>query len=153
MSLRLFLRASKRLGAYKHAKKARFSDAEARAYSDTIYPPTEADLAYEAASVRRPSAGRRLFKTYIAVGLIWAAPMGASYLFVAAYSLWVFGLTGGLYPSIFALTVGAASAILRVIDWLPALLLWALTDNTYSFWDWLAPGFDVEIIAPVKSSN
>jgi hypothetical protein len=46
-SLRLWTRASKRLGTFKRAKEHGLSDAEARAYSDQIYPPTAADLAYK----------------------------------------------------------------------------------------------------------
>lgn len=45
--LRLFLLASKRIGAYIRATKSGAPGAMARAYSDSVYPPTQADLDYE----------------------------------------------------------------------------------------------------------
>jgi len=44
---RLTLRASKRLGAFKRARGQGMSVADARTYSDRMYPPTAEDLAFE----------------------------------------------------------------------------------------------------------
>jgi hypothetical protein len=43
----LNLRMARRLGAYKRARENGMSIAEARAYSDRLYPPTPDEAAYE----------------------------------------------------------------------------------------------------------
>jgi hypothetical protein len=45
--LRLKARQAKRVGAFVRAKKIGMSDADARAHSDGLYPPTAEDIAYE----------------------------------------------------------------------------------------------------------
>ena len=45
--IKLYLRASKRLGAFAQAKKKGYTTAEARTLSDNLYPPTKEDLEYE----------------------------------------------------------------------------------------------------------
>ena len=47
-TLRLRSRASQRLAAFSRATKQGMPPADARAYSDKLYPPTAEDLAYEA---------------------------------------------------------------------------------------------------------
>ncbi len=44
----LTLRISRRVGAFARAMKDGMSGEQARAYSDSLYPPTRAELAYEA---------------------------------------------------------------------------------------------------------
>jgi hypothetical protein len=45
--LRLFVRATKRLGAFVRAERAGLAKEQARAYSDRLYPPTADDIAFE----------------------------------------------------------------------------------------------------------
>ena len=45
--IRLKARQAKRVGAFMRAKERGMSDAEARAYSDALYPPAAEDIAYE----------------------------------------------------------------------------------------------------------
>ena len=42
------MRQAKRVGAFVRARKQGMSEAQARAYSDALYPPTPADIAFEA---------------------------------------------------------------------------------------------------------
>ena len=44
---RLKYRQAKRVGAFSRAKKKGMSNADARTYSDALYPPTVEDIAYE----------------------------------------------------------------------------------------------------------
>lgn len=37
--------------------------------------------------------------------------------------------------------------VLRALLWLPSLLVWYVSDNPYSFWEWLAPGLFVQIVS------
>jgi len=46
--IRLQIRAMKRAGAFIRARKGGLTGREARVYSDALYPPNAADLAYEA---------------------------------------------------------------------------------------------------------
>ena len=52
----LMLRMSRRLGAFKRARRDGMSVEQARVYSDRLYPPTPAEAAYEE-KLRREQLG------------------------------------------------------------------------------------------------
>ena len=71
---------------------------------------------------------------YIIIGGWLAVVLGASY-FIGAY------LSGGFAGLIATPVYWITLAIpLRGVLWLPSLLIWALSENPISFWQWLAPG-------------
>jgi hypothetical protein len=55
MKLLLKMRFNKRLGAFVKARKQGMTTAEARAYANDLYPPTEEDLVYEEKIINRPA--------------------------------------------------------------------------------------------------
>ena len=91
------------------------------------------------------SLAKKLFGIYLGIGGFFFLPMEISYMWAAANALW----NVGFMPAIFVLVVGSASSALRMILWLPDFLSWLFTDNSYSFWQWLAPGFDSGVRAAV----
>lgn len=52
----LWLRMTRRVGAYGYARKNGYTDQEARAYSDLHLPPTPDDVAFEEARRKRHRA-------------------------------------------------------------------------------------------------
>lgn len=112
--IRLFWRASKRLGAFNRALKNGATVEEARAYSDTLYPPNSADLEYEgrledgSSSFPWPSAVSLLvpFFSMIFIATIATAETGvrpalgviAGYgISQLAYIMLAFGLVAGRF--------------------------------------------------------
>ena len=58
----LTLRMARRLGAFKRAIKGGMSIEQARSYSDSLYPPTTAESAYEE-NLRREQLRDEIFAT------------------------------------------------------------------------------------------
>ena len=57
--LRLKAKYFKRIGAFGRAKESGMNDADARAYVDSLYPPTPEDLKYEARQEYRERQSRK----------------------------------------------------------------------------------------------
>ena len=89
---------------------------------------------------------KKLIWIYAGIGAIFAFIMEVSYLWGAAWILWEAGPISGFIPAAVSLALGIFAGVLRVIDWLPSFIIWAMTENTYSFGRWIAPGFYVSAV-------
>ena len=87
---------------------------------------------------------KKVLSYYLGIGGFFFVAMELSYLWAAVVALF----TDGFLPAMLVALLGIPSAALRMIDWLPALILWFLSPGYYSFGMWLAPGFYVSFPSP-----
>jgi len=77
-------------------------------------------------------------------------PLSVSWVYAVLFTIWQSGwqivsLNGVAVIVLLALQ-GLINIVFRILFWLPSLLIW-LYSSDMSFWNWLAPGFFIEIKA------
>ena len=94
------------------------------------------------------SFGSPLIIAYLSVGSILSFAVGMSYLYATYFLIWHFGWAifsfSGVSAIVISLGTLVVSTILRVLFWLPSLIIWLYGDQD-NFWLWLAPGFFVSV--------
>jgi hypothetical protein len=81
---------------------------------------------------------------YLGIGTCFSAIMELGAIWASWAIIWHLGLIHGFLPAVLALFIAHFGIVLRMVSWLPALAIWAFTNNGYSFGEWLAPGFFIQ---------
>ena len=88
---------------------------------------------------------KNIIGIYLTIGSLFAVPMSLSYIYAEFFIIFnmgwhIFSLSG-LIALLFAGFLIVVTPVIRGIIWLPSLVMWFNSPESYSFWMWLAPGF------------
>ena len=86
-----------------------------------------------------------LLLAYFVIGFWFTIPMSISYIYAEWFVLidlgWsIFSLSGIKTMFLIGFLI-FINPLIRGIFWLPSLIMWFNSPESYSFWMWLAPGF------------